>query len=166
MAARAWLRLIFNAVNDTHGHAAGDHVLRHVARHVARHVRASVREQDTVARVGGDEFVVILVNVQDQAAACKIAGKTLSSASGAVPWEGGDLNVGASIGVALYPDNARDAGALRHCADAAMYEAKKADRGGWRLAAGGWPAPPRLGTLREPRWPDCVLSRASRREPG
>ncbi|MEO8249660.1 MAG: diguanylate cyclase [Burkholderiales bacterium] len=134
----------FKAVNDTHGHAAGDHVLRHVA----RQIRASVREQDTVARVGGDEFVVILVDVQDQAAACTVAAKILASSTGAVAWEGKRLNFGASIGIALYPDHAQDAGALRHCADVAMYEAKKGGRNRWRLAVaapGGASAAPLAG---------------------
>ncbi|MCU0929323.1 MAG: GGDEF domain-containing protein [Burkholderiaceae bacterium] len=95
----------FKAVNDRHGHLAGDALLRAVA----QRLRAAVRAEDTVARVGGDEFVVVAVEQRG----------------------GATVRVGASVGLAMFPDDAPDAESLRRRADAAMYRAKNA--GGARV---------------------------------
>jgi diguanylate cyclase (GGDEF)-like protein len=112
----------FKPVNDRHGHAAGDTVLKTVAATLTRHVRAS----DVVARLGGDEFVVLLWNVSASAAAAKAAALETMIATAPVRWGAATLAVGASIGVT--PIDARDAPAdLLARADAAMY-ARKRDR--------------------------------------
>ena len=120
----------FKAVNDTHGHAAGDEVLRHFA----SRLRSTVREHDTVARVGGDEFIVILTGLADPAAATRVAEKIIETVTEPVAWHMHSLSVGASIGIALYPDQAQDGESLRRLADAAMYQVKKRGRNGWKLS--------------------------------
>jgi diguanylate cyclase (GGDEF)-like protein/PAS domain S-box-containing protein len=110
----------FKKVNDTLGHAAGDEVLRQAA---AR-IRACVREVDTVARLGGDEFVVLLeTDVRPDTPG--IIGERIREAFGAeFDWKGLGVRCGASVGVSLYPDHARDAPALLASADEAMYREK------------------------------------------
>jgi len=110
----------FKKVNDTLGHAAGDEVLRQAA---AR-IRACVREVDTVARLGGDEFVVLLeADVRPDTPG--IIGERIRAAFGNdFEWKGLGVRCGASIGVSLYPDHARDAGTLIASADEAMYREK------------------------------------------
>ncbi len=112
----------FKPVNDRHGHAAGDAVLKAIAAALLRHVRAS----DVVARLGGDEFAVLLWNVDGEAAMAKA--RALESAVYATPvqWDASTLVVGASTGVVLL--GALDAAAeVLVRADAAMY-ARKAER--------------------------------------
>jgi diguanylate cyclase (GGDEF)-like protein/PAS domain S-box-containing protein len=112
----------FKKVNDTLGHAAGDEVLRQAA---AR-IRACVRDVDTVARLGGDEFVVLLeTDVRLDTAG--IIGERVRNAF-AVPfdWKGSEVSCGASVGVSLYPDHARDPASLLESADEAMYRVKNA----------------------------------------
>ena len=122
----------FKPVNDTLGHAAGDELLQAVA---AR-VRHQVRESDTVARIGGDEFTVILPGIADVDEAQIVAGKI--SAALALPFRLGgterSIEIGTSIGIAVYPTDGRDADALVKAADAAMYTVKQA-RSGTRPAA-------------------------------
>jgi len=114
----------FKVVNDRHGHAAGDAVLKAVAAALVRHVRAS----DVVARVGGDEFVVLLWNVSEPAAVAKAAALERAIYSTPVRWGASTLVVGASAGVALI--GALDAPSdLLARADAAMY-ARKGERRG------------------------------------
>jgi diguanylate cyclase (GGDEF)-like protein/PAS domain S-box-containing protein len=112
----------FKKVNDTLGHAAGDEVLRQAA---AR-IRACVREIDSVARLGGDEFVVLLESdVRPDTPG--IIGERIRAAFGTpFEWKGTEVRCGASIGVSLYPDNARDPAALLASADEAMYRVKTA----------------------------------------
>ena len=114
----------FKPINDTHGHVAGDHLLRHVA----RQLRGAVREADTVGRVGGDEFVVIAEGLADRDQAVALAGKLLAAVTVATDWQGAMLGVGASIGIALFPDHGADAKTLFVAADTAMYAAKRAGR--------------------------------------
>jgi diguanylate cyclase (GGDEF)-like protein len=113
----------FKRVNDTLGHTAGDELLKGVA---AR-IRQQVRESDTVARVGGDEFTVILSDVARREDAEIIAKKIIAAV--AAPFQLGSpkqsVDIGTSIGIALYPADARDADALVKAADAAMYSAKQ-----------------------------------------
>jgi diguanylate cyclase (GGDEF)-like protein/PAS domain S-box-containing protein len=112
----------FKKVNDTLGHAAGDEVLRQTA---AR-IRACVREVDTVARLGGDEFVVLLeADVRPDTPG--IIGERIRDAfSLPFDWKGLEVRCGASVGVSLYPDHARDPAALLASADEAMYREKTA----------------------------------------
>lgn len=112
----------FKPVNDRHGHAAGDAVLKAVAAALSAHVRAS----DMVARIGGDEFVVLLWNVGGAAAAAKAAALEKAVYATAVSWGSSTLVIGASAGIATI--GALDTPAeLMARADAAMY-ARKAER--------------------------------------
>jgi diguanylate cyclase (GGDEF)-like protein len=112
----------FKPVNDRHGHAAGDAVLKAVAAALVRHVRAS----DVVARIGGDEFAVLLWNVGSPAAAAKAAALETAVYSTPVRWNSSTLVVAASAGVALLGALDSPAEVLAR-ADAAMY-ARKAER--------------------------------------
>jgi diguanylate cyclase (GGDEF)-like protein/PAS domain S-box-containing protein len=110
----------FKKVNDTLGHAAGDEVLRQAA---AR-IRACVREVDTVARLGGDEFVVLLeTDVRPDTPG--IIGERIRAAFGSpFDYRGAEIRCGASVGISMYPDHARDPASLLASADEAMYREK------------------------------------------
>jgi diguanylate cyclase (GGDEF)-like protein len=114
----------FKPVNDTLGHTAGDELLKAVA----TRIRRQVRESDTVARVGGDEFIVILPDIAGREEAETVARKIVAVL--ATPFQLGSqkqsVDIGTSIGIAVYPADARDADALVKAADAAMYRAKQA----------------------------------------
>jgi diguanylate cyclase (GGDEF)-like protein len=111
----------FKNVNDTWGHEAGDYVLKEVANRLLK----SIRAEDTAARIGGDEFIVILGGLPDEQVAARIAGRTISTVSRPISHAGGSTSVGVSIGIGLFPDHAADAPALQRAADAAMYTAKR-----------------------------------------
>jgi diguanylate cyclase (GGDEF)-like protein len=119
----------FKLVNDTFGHAAGDALLVEIADRIRRTVRAT----DTVSRIAGDEFAVLLRDLDDPAAATHIAESLVSAISVPHHFEGHRLAVGVSIGVAFAPDHGMTTLALLQAADAAMYGAKR-DLGGWRSA--------------------------------
>ncbi|GEO80512.1 hypothetical protein ROR02_06430 [Pararhodospirillum oryzae] len=119
----------FKPINDTLGHAVGDLVLQTVA----RRLRASLRASDTVGRVGGDEFVVVLEPVNDVSDAVTVARKLRRSVALPIATEERDVSVSSSIGIALYPDHATTEVMLCQCADLAMYAAKRAGRDGVRL---------------------------------
>jgi diguanylate cyclase (GGDEF)-like protein/PAS domain S-box-containing protein len=114
----------FKPVNDEMGHAAGDELLVRVAARLRRQLRAS----DTVARIGGDEFAVILSDISKRAEAEAVARKI--STALAAPFQLDNrqrrADIGTSIGIALYPADAQDADSLVKLADAAMYRAKQA----------------------------------------
>ena len=110
----------FKKVNDTLGHAAGDEVLRQAA---AR-IRACVREVDTVARLGGDEFVVLLETDVRPDTPGIIGERIRAGFTSPFEYRGAEVNCGASVGVSLYPDHARDPAALLQSADEAMYRVK------------------------------------------
>ena len=112
----------FKPVNDDLGHGIGDRLLQQVA----RRLRDVVRESDTVARVGGDEFVVVLRHVHDDAGIRAVVEKMRSAI--AQPFEIGGHTIGitTSLGVATYPEHGQDDETLLHHADAAMYEDKRA----------------------------------------
>ncbi|HKY00924.1 MAG TPA: diguanylate cyclase [Burkholderiales bacterium] len=121
----------FKPVNDRYGHDVGDQLLTAVA----NRLRANLRESDTVARFGGDEFVIALESVhhiQDGASVCN---KLLTEL--ARPFVLGDreVQVTASIGIAMFPDHGADANTLIKKADEAMYRAKEAGRNAYRLAS-------------------------------
>jgi diguanylate cyclase (GGDEF)-like protein len=119
----------FKGINDSLGHAAGDHVLQSVARRLV----TGVRRSDTVSRQGGDEFVVLLSEVACAEDAAFSADKLLAAV--AAPHRVGDqdLHVTASAGIAVYPDDGTDAESLLRKADLALLSAKAKGRGGHRF---------------------------------
>jgi len=121
----------FKPINDAFGHAAGDWLLQAVA----QRMRGCLRDADTVARMGGDEFVALLPRLDGAAAAQKIAQNLRLELERAflLP-SGASLAISASIGIATYPDHASTAADLLRCADAAMYCAKNAGRNGVAIA--------------------------------
>jgi diguanylate cyclase (GGDEF)-like protein/PAS domain S-box-containing protein len=120
----------FKAINDNHGHQYGDEVLKIIA----GRLQAVVREADTVARIGGDEFLIILSGVPETSIVERIASKLVEVTSQAVSIGCNDFNVGLSIGISLYPLNGSDADELIRAADKAMYQAKKNGRNCFRFA--------------------------------
>ena len=110
----------FKAVNDAHGHQAGDQLLQEVARRMEQCVRAS----DSVARMGGDEFAVIVGDVAQNEDASGVAQKIIDSLSAPLLLDGVDCHVGASIGISLYPQDGESSESLLSKADSAMYGAK------------------------------------------
>lgn len=119
----------FKQVNDTMGHAEGDHLLRQVA----DRLRQSLRSTDTVARLGGDEFAAICTNLRDPENVCVCAAKILEALSAPFHLDGGEVHLGASIGIAQYPADADDPVALLRRADSALYHAKSEGRGCYRM---------------------------------
>ena len=113
----------FKAINDTLGHATGDALLCEVA----KRIRACVREEDTVARLGGDEFTVVLEHMQSAAVAGRVARKILRAVKAPIELNHQRVNVGVSVGIAMYPNDAETAQDLQRYADAAMYRAKVQD---------------------------------------
>jgi diguanylate cyclase (GGDEF)-like protein/PAS domain S-box-containing protein len=125
LAALLWIDLDgFKAVNDTLGHAAGDALLQQVALRLKNRMRLS----DTVARIGGDEFAVILTEISDPDAAEQIASLLLASLCQTYDLPQGSVQISASIGIALYPQHAEEVNTLMRCADIAMYSAKHAGK--------------------------------------
>lgn len=111
----------FKAVNDTFGHATGDKLLKQLTKNLC----ACVRDTDTVARIGGDEFIVVLEHVSDNVAITVIAERMIKAVSEAFDIDGIEVNVSASIGIALYPKDAIDPHDLIKMADHAMYGVKR-----------------------------------------
>jgi diguanylate cyclase (GGDEF)-like protein len=119
----------FKNVNDSHGHAVGDRLLREAA----NRLRAAVRDEDTVARLGGDEFVVLIEEVGSTVNAAVVAEKLLAACRVGFVIDHSEFFVGASLGVSLYPDDGGDAITLLSHADAALYRAKSLGRGGFQF---------------------------------
>lgn len=113
----------FKQVNDKLGHTAGDELLQAVA----NRIRCEVRESDTVARIGGDEFTVILSNVAGHEEAPTVANKIIAALTAPFQLESQMqcVEIGTSIGIAIYPVDGQDADALVNASDAAMYCAKQ-----------------------------------------
>jgi diguanylate cyclase (GGDEF)-like protein/PAS domain S-box-containing protein len=110
----------FKNINDTLGHDAGDRLLSEVS---ARLIGA-VRAQDTIARQGGDEFIVLLDQMDGHQGATRVAQKILDGLRAAFKLDGADHHVSGSIGIALYPDDGRDPATLLRNADTAMFHGK------------------------------------------
>ena len=119
----------FKLVNDTLGHAAGDHLLRLTARRLSR----CVREDDTVARLGGDEFTIILPGITSGEDAVLVASKILRKLNRPYTVDGQEVFATASIGITLFPADGEDAETIVKNADAAMYNAKENGRNGYRF---------------------------------
>lgn len=111
----------FKEINDTRGHSVGDEVLREVANRFAQTLRAS----DTIARMGGDEFVMILQGIEEPANANTVARKLLALLDQPLAALGGAGTVQGSIGISLYPTDGADGETLLQLADEAMYRAKQ-----------------------------------------
>lgn len=120
----------FKPVNDQHGHHAGDSVLIEIATRLG----AQVRQTDLVARIGGDEFVLVVSGLRDEAAAQHVGDKLLQSMQAPITVPGVDCTVGATIGYVLAPIDGRDLSVLLGLADQAMYAGKQAGKGQVRRA--------------------------------
>jgi diguanylate cyclase (GGDEF)-like protein/PAS domain S-box-containing protein len=121
----------FKVINDTLGHATGDRLLRGAAERLG----SCVREDDTVARMGGDEFTLLLPDIGRVEDAARIAGKLLEAVAEPFEIDGQDLFVTTSVGVSLYPGDGEDAETLLKNADRAMYRAKEMGRNNYQLFA-------------------------------
>lgn len=119
----------FKAVNDTHGHLVGDVLLRVVA----GRLQACVRNSDTVSREGGDEFLVLLAELEDVADAARCAEKLLAALAEPVTIGGSRIVATPSIGIGIYPDDGEDAETLVASADTAMYHAKQRGRNNYQF---------------------------------
>ena len=133
MAAISLIDLdLFKYVNDTFGHAAGDCVLVTVASRLTSVVRAL----DSVVRIGGDEFIVVMPELKRHADAQRVAEKMLLAIQAPILIEGQSIRISCSIGIAIYPDSADDVEALLSQADTAMYTAKGLGKNQYRVSAG------------------------------
>jgi len=114
----------FKQVNDSLGHDAGDELLIQVA----KTLKHCVREADIVARVGGDEFAILLINPRDSQVAATVAQKIISDVAKPFPIFSHEVTARMSIGISIYPDNGHNATQLTKAADTAMYHAKASGR--------------------------------------
>lgn len=112
-------------VNDEHGHAAGDFLLQTMA----QRLRHTVRKNDFVARLGGDEFTAILAGIQNEAAVSQIAHRLVEVCRQPLLIGNKEVQVGASIGLSFFPDDADNVTSLIRYADQAMYQAKRSGGG-------------------------------------
>lgn len=120
----------FKEVNDSYGHQVGDSLLQEVA----GRIRDTVRSSDLVARFGGDEFGLVLVDTPDDAAVDRVCEKLVDGLSHPYEIAGETLYIGASVGVSRFPWDAEEPQNLFRMADQALYRAKQEGRGTWRLA--------------------------------
>jgi diguanylate cyclase (GGDEF)-like protein/PAS domain S-box-containing protein len=119
----------FKDVNDTLGHRVGDALLKELS----RRIRAALRQSDVLARISGDEFVVVLEDLPDEGAPERVARLILDEVRRPFQVEGHELHVSGSLGLAVHPEDGADAETLLKNADAAMYHAKELGRNGFRL---------------------------------
>ncbi len=119
----------FKVINDTHGHSAGDELLQQLARRLKNHVR----EVDTVARIGGDEFIVILESINAANDIAELANKLLEILQQPFLYAAKELKITASIGVSLYPEHGSSPDMLIRNADLAMYQAKKQGKNNFQI---------------------------------
>ena len=121
----------FKPINDSLGHDMGDVVLRETANRLV----TSIRDTDTAARFGGDEFVLILTNLEKIEDAVPVAKKVLATISKPVDLNGNTAYVGGSIGIAIYPDHAGSAEELLKQADIAMYVVKEGGKNNYAMSS-------------------------------
>ena len=120
----------FKEINDLFGHAYGDGLLRRVAQRLS----SVLRDYDVVARTGGDEFVVLLPEIEEPSIAAVVAEKLIAAASENVDVPGRTVRMHASVGIALFPADGHDFNSLLSAADNAMYAAKGAGKNGYQFA--------------------------------
>lgn len=114
----------FKPINDTYGHEAGDEVLREIGKRFVHHIRMA----DTAARIGGDEFGIILPDLDRTDGVIKVAEKIAASIQEPIPYDGNSLSVVASIGISTYPTDGKQMDELVNMADKAMYIAKSTSK--------------------------------------
>jgi len=119
----------FKVVNDTLGHSVGDELLKTVG----SRLQASMREEDSIARMGGDEFTILLADLKSTDDSAKIAQKVLDTVAQPLRIDGTELFVTTSIGIALFPSDGDTAEALLANADHAMYRAKDSGRNSYQM---------------------------------
>jgi diguanylate cyclase (GGDEF)-like protein len=119
----------FKPVNDSFGHDVGDELLKNVAQRLS----GSVRKSDTVARTGGDEFVVVLSEIGEPKDAAMVGRKLLDELSRPFFIGRREVNISGSIGISVYPNDGKDLNTLKANADVAMYHAKRDGRNNYRL---------------------------------
>ncbi len=119
----------FKLINDSLGHPIGDRLLKDIAARIKR----CIREQDTVARVGGDEFVVVLSGVRDAAEAALAAARIAKAIAGTFVVNDHSINTGCSLGISIFPEHSDDCDTLIKYADQAMYWAKENGRGNFQF---------------------------------
>jgi len=127
----------FKTINDSLGHAAGDALLQMTSRRLL----ASVRAEDTICRMGGDEFTVVLDSVNERGDAERVAEKIIAIMRQPFMFDGHEFRVSTSVGISLFPDDARDSHGLLRAADAAMYLAKQSGKNDYRFLPGNPAAP-------------------------
>ncbi len=126
----------FKEINDEHGHEFGDLVLKATA----LRIKAEIRETDTVARIGGDEFVIILSSLPDLAIAERIASGLIKQIAQPIQIERAQVTVSASIGISIYPENGATAEELIRSADKAMYQIKRQGKNNFGFFSAETPA--------------------------
>ncbi len=119
----------FKNINDSLGHSVGDLFLQGVA----ERLKQWTREQDTVARIGGDEFLILLNDVKDVPDTAVAAERLMNTMTGELAVQGHSLSIGCSLGISIFPDHGADAETLIRHADAAMYSAKDHGRNNFRF---------------------------------
>jgi diguanylate cyclase (GGDEF)-like protein len=120
----------FKLINDTHGHDAGDQILQSIS----LRIQETMRTSDTACRIGGDEFLIILNNVDDYPSVDATCQRLIAAIGERIEYQGNALQVGVSIGGAIFPDHAHDAKSLRHAADKEMYSVKKEGKNNFKIA--------------------------------
>jgi len=136
----------FKQINDTLGHGAGDLLLKEVAERLV----ATVRAEDTVARQGGDEFVLALWHVSGTDYAAGVASRAIQAVSRPYLIEGNSVRITISAGIGVYPDHGEDAETLMKSADLALYQAKHAGKNAYRIAQA-----PELSEATDPHAPSA-----------
>jgi diguanylate cyclase (GGDEF)-like protein len=111
----------FKSINDQFGHDAGDHMLKEVSRLLI----SIVRDSDTVARIGGDEFILLIESIHDHDEPTLVAKRILDELNQNLKFHPDAKIIGASIGISIYPQDGKEASSLINAADHAMYQAKK-----------------------------------------
>lgn len=124
----------FKAVNDQHGHDVGDELLIEVA----KRLRSCVRRSDTISRIGGDEFLAVLTELQRPDNAAQVAEKMQERIARPFVFKQKSITVGTSIGIALYPNHGADRERLIKAADQAMYQIKRSGKNGYGFAEDRW----------------------------